>query len=521
MTTLEATRQPQEISTPSKVDAFVRGAGLNILLTIMAGMLASFMLPPREVWWFAWLDLLPLLFALRRTATVRAAGWLMLLFGIVFFFGTLSWMRAIFGSSVIGVYVLAALPWVLFGLAYRAMVGEADGWRSRWLAGVAVVALAPVCWLAVEWIRCEGWYFQFSWAQFGFAFASCRRGGALYPFIGVYGVSFLIMFVNALLLEIIAARTRWTPKLLAVGLTAAIVIPLSLYLNAPIGIRNEPGERTAGFRVGIIQQEVGSLRDLREQTAVLARHHPKLIVWPEYALVDYPLSDPKLLAELQDIARAARCTLVLGCKEHLPDNTRVDWLRRHAMLSLDGALFGNTALIIGPDGTVLGKYHKTHPIQFFSDGVPGRAYPTFPTEVGRLGVAICYDFDFAADALTLVRNGAEVLFVPTFDSYDWTPLQHRQHALMALARAAETGRWVVRATSSGDSQVINPSGFSVATIPTSEGQGSALGQVVAQQTMTPYVRGVYRLPHLCLALALLWAVGFLALAIARRFRHSA
>lgn len=492
-------------AVPMTADQFLRGAGFNILLVVAAGILASFMFPPREVWWFAWLYLVPLLVALRRTAAVRAAGWLMLLFGIVFFWCTLSWLRTIFGVSVVGICVLTSLPWILFGVSYRALAGRIATWPSRLWVSAALVIMAPIFWLAVEWIRCEGWYFQFSWAQFGFAMASCRRGGVIYPYLGVYGVTFLIMLVNALVAEIMLAKRRWWHKLLMLAPCAAVLIPFSYYLNYPIGSPVSREERTSAFRVVVIQNETGNLDELTEQTLKHAKMKPKLVVWPEYAIMDYPLSDPMILGKLQAVAREMHSTLILGCKSHVSSNARVDWLRRRAMMSMEGALFGNTALVIAPDGKVLGSYRKTHPIQFFSDGVPGRSYPTFQTDIGRVGIGICYDFDFASCPRRLVQNGAEVLVAPTFDAVDWTELQHVQHARMAQARAAETGRWVVRATTSGDSLIIDPAGRADAVIWSSE-PGTTVGLAVARRQLTPYLRGVYLLPYLCLGISLLWAL---------------
>ncbi|HEX2949036.1 MAG TPA: nitrilase-related carbon-nitrogen hydrolase, partial [Armatimonadota bacterium] len=167
------------------------------------------------------------------------------------------------------------------------------------------------------------------------------------------------------------------------------------------------------------------------------------------------------------------------------------------------------------DGRVLGTYHKTHPIQFFSDGVPGRTYPTFRTAVGRIGIAICYDFDFAACPLRLVQNGAELLVAPTFDSGEWTDVQHTQHARMAQARAAETGRWVIRATTSGVSQVINPSGFVTAVIWSGE-PDTTMGLAVPQRTQTLYMRVLHLLPMVCLVISTVWLIMLATVTLTKR-----
>jgi predicted amidohydrolase len=76
----------------------------------------------------------------------------------------------------------------------------------------------------------------------------------------------------------------------------------------------------------------------------------------------------------------------------------------------------NTTCLIGPDG-LLAKYRKTHPwipweVHASPHDIPGYAEDMFPvveTEIGRLGVAICYDWLFPEAIRQLALKGAEVL----------------------------------------------------------------------------------------------------------------
>ena len=474
------------------------GVGGNIALVVLAGLLGALLFPPYEIWWAGWVLLIPLFIALRRTRRCAAAGWLMLLFGLVFFAGALPWIRQIFGACALGVYLLMALPLVPFGIVYRWMAGRQPAW--------ATVVLAGLLWVACDWVRCEGWYFQFSWAQLGLAFVACRKGGVLYPYLGVYGVTLLLVLSNAVAAEILLAWQSWRARLLPLLACAVPVLVLSLYLNGPAGPHVAGG---TPMRVAMVQSELGNFADLRKATLALQPRHPQLIVWPEYALMDDPLSQPKEMQQLAQLARDMDATLVLGCKRHLPDDTPCDWLRRRGMMSEDGELYANTALIIDPRGILLGSYQKTHPIQFFADGVPGTRFPSFATPVARLGVAICYDFDYAATARKLTQHGAEILVVPTFDASTWGAQQHRQHARIAQARAAEVGRWVVRTTSSGLSQLITPQGYNAVTINDCNGQlASAVGEVTPSNGMTVYVRYSHYLPQVALIVVIMWMFGF-------------
>ena len=95
--------------------------------------------------------------------------------------------------------------------------------------------------------------------------------------------------------------------------------------------------------------------------------------------------------------------------------------RRHNMnivLSLneseDGLVF-NTGLLIDRKGAIAGKYRKVQlPLCEGEDGItPGRGYPVFDTDFGRIGILICWDHGFPETARILAQKGAEILFLPT------------------------------------------------------------------------------------------------------------
>lgn len=279
-----------------------------------------------------------------------------------------------------------------------------------------------------------------------------------------------------------------------------------------------PGGSGRPVTAVVVQDESSEMAVLKDLTLRYALARPDLVVWPEYAVLDYPLSDPDLLAEMQGLARTMDSVLVAGCKEEAPPYAPCDPLRRRAMRMEVGHLFYNTALVLGPRGELLGVHRKTHPIQFFADGVPGRVYLPIETPIGPIGVSICYDFDFAGTALREVRKGARILVVPTHDSREWGALQHLQHARMAQARAAEVGRWVVRAVSSGPSQLIDPHGRPVLEIAYGA-RDAAMGRATAETALTTYARYGFALPYVCTGITLIWIAVMLVTRGRGRERH--
>jgi predicted amidohydrolase len=164
------------------------------------------------------------------------------------------------------------------------------------------------------------------------------------------------------------------------------------------------------------------------------------ILFPEMFLTGYTvwdrvdeLAEPlegSAIRRLADLARRFRLGVVCGFPERRPGSSPY-----------------NSACVIGPDGTVIGAYRKTHLFdrepEFFS---PGEALPVFDTPFGPIGVAICYDLEFPEAARVLAMRGARVVLNPTANMEPYAEYQ----AVYLRARAMENGIHVAAANTVGD-----------------------------------------------------------------------
>lgn len=78
----------------------------------------------------------------------------------------------------------------------------------------------------------------------------------------------------------------------------------------------------------------------------------------------------------------------------------------------------NSAVLVGPDGDVLGRYRKTHPFctEILTGGgwvTPGDEACVVETELGTIGLMICFDGDYPELARICALLGAEVLVRPS------------------------------------------------------------------------------------------------------------
>jgi hypothetical protein len=152
----------------------------------------------------------------------------------------------------------------------------------------------------------------------------------------------------------------------------------------------------------------------------------------------------------------------------VPDSLK-NWCREHSRYVVVGGKdlvgtdnFYDTAFVVGTNGEIVFKQVKSVPIQFFKDGLPAPEQKVWDSPWGKIGICICYDLSYTRVTDELVRQGAQLLIVPTMDVEDWGRHQHELHSRVAPVRAAEYGIPIFRVASSGISQAVTGGGHVVA-----------------------------------------------------------
>jgi apolipoprotein N-acyltransferase len=437
---------------------------MQILVSSMSGILVALSFPPVG-WWPCSLIAWGLLLAVVTRTTSRRSFYLGLLQGMLAYGISLSWLVNIFGpraGPLIGILALFVAFSCLLTTSTAGLVANPAA-RALYVA---------MLWTAIEYIRCELFILRFTWITPGLAIGPTF----LTPVIGVYGLSFFVFLGSALLLH---ARSRIHGSLIA-----AVVLILGMVRPPAV----MPSERIV--RVAAVQKESCPLVDYLEMTAGLSNESPDIVVWPEYA-VQYDIRGVGLgdMESIHQLARLMDTIIVFGTRTEIPDSEG-EW--------------HNTALTVNGDG-ILGEYYKNRPVHFFNDGTPGTSVTPVATPFGAVGTPICFDFDYTAVMRRMSAEGAELFLVPSFDEKTWSRKQHLQHSAILPVRAAENGKWVVCAASSGTSQIIDPNGRRhVLLNPMIE--GVIAGNVELRSARTFYVTAGWLFPWVCLLLSAGWIV---------------
>jgi predicted amidohydrolase len=125
-----------------------------------------------------------------------------------------------------------------------------------------------------------------------------------------------------------------------------------------------------------------------------------------------------------------------------------------------GMTYSNAAVLFDRKGEVAGVYRKAHPVAVLGTDeleggiAPGKEYPVFDCDFGKLGIQICWDVQFADGWEALARAGAEIVAWPSASPATAQP----------AARAGRNRYYVVSSTWREDATVFGPTGLVAAQV---------------------------------------------------------
>lgn len=481
-------------------------AGLSAGLLELPFPIAGPMPPWHSV--FAWFGLVPLLWAILsagnvvRPRVVRRSFLLAYLCGFLWYCGNCYWVRNTmerYGDMppmaptllLIGFSLVLGLYFGLFGLGVIA-VRRASG--STRLA----LAVAPVLWAALELAAAR--ITSVPWDQLGYSQVDNALVNQLAPWTGVYGISFVLVAVNALIaggLVLQGKKQRLISGAAGVLLFAAGFLGILLQPPRPVttatAVLIQPNLDVGSDNAWVgpeWDRQIAQFTRLAEEQCKTyiagipqtgAPTHeiicppnptpPVLVAWPESPAPFFE-PDPRFQSALISIARATGSPLVVGSigADYSAENQQ--W-RDY-----------NSAIVVGADGARIGRYDKIHLVPFgeyvpfknllffarkltgrVSEFTRGDVRKVFRLNGHRFGVFICYEAVFADEVRQFARLGAEVLVNVSDDGWYGDTSAPWQHLNMARMRAIENRRWLLRDTNNGVTASIDPYGRVRQSIP--------------------------------------------------------
>jgi apolipoprotein N-acyltransferase len=489
--------------------------GYALLVAVAAGPILDGAFPDLDVWPLAFLGI-GLALLVQQGRRLGAAFLVGLVFGTSYFGIQVFWATTFLGPlpwAALSVFMglWCGLGGVLITLAYRWTPVAFPSALSRLVFLPAVVA---GLWTLREAVSSVWPWGGFAWGRVALSQSDSAISN-LFPWVGVSGVSFLMVFVTAVAVAAIQEVLRrpgiapgtWrerpeVPWAARAVLVSAIAVVLVVVPAFPVAI-------SGTLRVGAVQGDTkagyfdppkhfgDNLIGQARATAPLYGRHVDVVVWPEGASDVDPLEDPDAARIWIDVSAAAGAPLVAGTITSRTShgttryyNTSIDWMPSR--------------------GGQVDYYDKKHPVPFgeyvparpfFHAIVPGlidliqREYTPGTTDdvmdIGRTVASIAICFDIVDDQIMTdgVREGGRVVFAQT-NNADFGQFTDESVQQLAIARirARELGRTVVNVSTVGTSAIIHPDGSEHDRLPTYT-PGVMVDDVPLSTTMTPAVLG--------------------------------
>ncbi len=457
---------------------------LAYLYAIFSGALIVLAFPTFNIYPLAWIALIPLL-VLLYDKPVGQSFKLGILFGTVYFFGTLYWIYNSlhqYGSislvpSLLVVLLLSIylsfFP-ALFCMLYSAVIRKTD---------LPVLFVAPVLWTSLEFLR--------SYVLTGFPWSSL--GYSQYPFlvfiqsadiVGIYGISFMIVAVNGAFADFFIMKKRMRSKPLYSRFhtfAGWVILFVALSANLCYGLfrlyQDRPGSQIKVAVIqGNIEQDKKWDKAYQQSVSEIYRNlsidvvsgtepgvnRPHLIVWPETAMPFFFGANKELSDEHVAFQRDLNAYLLFGSVT----------MKKEA-----AGGFSNSTVLLTKDGSVSYIYDKIHLVPFgeyvplrnllffinklvvgVGDYIPGDSYTRAVTPFGSFGTPVCYEIIFPGLVRKYFIKGGDFIVNITNDAWFGNTSGPYQHFSMAVFRAIENRKPVIRAANTGISGFIDSSG---------------------------------------------------------------
>lgn len=494
----------------------------------ISGLLTILVFPAFDFYLLAWISFAPLLHSLwgKNPRETFFSGFV---FGITYFFGTLYWIyHSInhyggfsFLSSVSIVLLLCgylSLYPAFFSYLFSTMIEKTK---------LPALFIAPVLWVVLEFLR--SYIFSgFPWSSIGYSQYKFLPIIQIADITGVYGISFLILAVNGAIVDLFLLKQR-LKKMPLFPLSYTVVgfsfLLLSLIAVTGYGTWRLNQERNGSpVRVGIVQGNIEQdhkwdpayqnevMNIYKTLSAEVSLSSPDLIVWPETAVPFYFQNDRAHTENLIEFQKGMGSHLLFGSvtvKE----------------ITAEKYLLTNSAVLLDKEGKTVYQYDKIHLVPFgeyiplknvlffmdklvtgIGDYVPGDVYLQAKTNFGNFGTLICYEIIFPGmvrkfyahergDFITTITNDA--WFGKTSGPY--------QHFSMAVFRAIENRKPLVRAANTGISGFIDSNGKILSRSSLFERQ-IIENTITTDSTMTFYTRYGDLFSYLCIVLSVILVI---------------
>lgn len=456
--------------------------------SIISGIFLTLSFPTAELFPLAWIALTPLLVQL-YDENERFAFKAGLIFGLIYFFGTIYWIYYalyLYGSLPFIVSISVVLMLSLYLSLFTAFFCSSYSFIIKKTL-IPASLVAPSLWTSLEFIRSYA-FTGFPWSSIGYSQYKFLPLIQISDVTGIYGVSFLVVAFNGLIADFIILKKirKFKPlypsSYVFIGAILLLLVYISVLSYGAFRLHQERGD--SSFKAALIQGNIEQdkkwdsayqkyvINIYKKMTQKAVEESPDIIIWPETALPFYFATDKMLSEELVSYQKTLNSYLLFGSvliRENSLGRVKDNRKQIHKLT--------NSAILLNKDGKVTYIYDKIHLVPF-GEYVPmkeilffieklvhgagefhaGDSYIKAVTPFGSFATLICYEIIFPGMVRKFFLGGGDFIVTITNDAWFGHSPGPYQHFSMAVFRAIENRKPVVRVANTGISGYIDSNG---------------------------------------------------------------
>lgn len=455
------------------------------ILVFLAGAVSVFAFAPFGIYPLAWATPAILFYALSQAKTTKQHFYLSWLFGLGYFGLGASWpfysiyfyAHAPLLAAIVGVGLFVAMV-ALFTLGIFGLIASR---YKHYSLLIRLLVFYPAAWVLMEWFR--AWFLTgFPWLYLGNTQID-NIFAAYAPITGVLGVSLVCVLISGAFLTFklgplitewddpkqqIASAEKHGLKVRVISGLLIAILTITAFMLDKVSWTEKFGEP---FSVSVLQSNISQEEKLNPNNLDMMNkrylgmtkitHESDLIVWPETALfTTFNNHMDDVILPLQNTLREDQAVLLGGFFA----NDKKGYENSVLALSKDNReLYSKRHLVPFGEYIPLLKY-----VRWMGDWIP-RSNIDAGQNNGMLSVlnekaqmTICYEDAFGSEIIKSLPE-ASLLINVTHDGWFTGSFEPAQHMQIARMRSLETGRYMVRATTTGPSGIIDEKGKVLAT----------------------------------------------------------
>jgi len=442
----------------------------------LSAVLLTLSFAPFDLFFLAWFGFLPFFFFLYKSQDYKTVFKGGVIFGFFYFLGNTYWIYhslyhygsvplslSLFIVAILSLYL--SLYTAFFALIYKNLLKNA----------LPSSFYAPFIWVSFEVLR-SYLFTGFPWALLGYTQYKFLIITQIADITGIYGISYLIILFNSFIFDLWSfkkQRIRY-PLLPSIPLIICSIMVFTVFTFTMLyGLKRlyEPVDgvvfKSAIVQGNIPQDEKWDFKKMNEIFSIYKNltlqaktFNPQIVVWPEASVPFIWGKNKYFSSELVNFVKENNFYLLFGSIMERQQNK-----------------YTNSAILIDPNGVVAYYYDKIHlvpfgeyvplrKILFFVDKLTvgtedyhaGESYNVAISPFGKFATLICYEIIFPGQVRKFYQNGGQFIVNITNDGWFGNTSGPYQHFSMAVFRAIENRKPLIRAANSGISGYIDSKG---------------------------------------------------------------